>query len=122
MAEGLLRRHAGDLFEAQSSGTEPKGLNPLAVEAMREFGIDIRGQRSKCVTEFAGAEIQYAIFVCASADDRCPTLSGFKGIRLYWPFEDPAAATGTREECLRVFRDVRDQIDAKISDWLASLG
>jgi arsenate reductase len=121
MAEGLLRKHAGSLFDAQSAGTEPKGLNPLAVEAMREAGIDISGHRSKNVAEFADRGVQYAIFVCASADDRCPTLAGFTGTRLYWPFEDPAAAEGTHEEKLEVFRKVRDEIDARINEWLAGM-
>jgi arsenate reductase len=122
MAEGLLRKHNGDRFDARSAGTEPKGLNPLSVEAMKEIGIDISGQRSKNLSEFLGSDaIQYAIFVCSSADDRCPSLAGFTGQRLYWPFEDPAAATGTKEEKLARFREVRDQIDARIVEWLAKL-
>jgi arsenate reductase len=122
MAEGLLRKYAGDRFDAQSAGMEPKGLNPLAVEAMKELGIDISQHRSKEVSEFLGkAPIQYAIFVCSSADERCPRLWPFAGKRLYWPFEDPAAATGSHAEKLAVFRDIRDQIDGQIIDWLAEL-
>lgn len=122
MAEGLLRKHAGDRFDARSAGTEPKGLNPLSVEAMKEVDIDISGHRSKNLSEFLGNDaIQYAIFVCSSADDRCPSLAGFSGERLYWPFEDPAAATGTKEEKLARFREIRNQIDARIVDWLAEL-
>ena len=122
MAEGLLRKYAGDRFDAQSAETEPKGLNPLAVEAMQELGIDISQQRSKDVSEFLGkVAVQYAIFVCTSADERCPRLWPFSGKRLYWPFEDPAAATGTHEEKLAAFREVRDQIDAQIIEWLAEL-
>jgi arsenate reductase (thioredoxin) len=119
MAEGLLRKHAGDRFDAQSAGTEPKGLNPLSVEAMQEIGIDISQHRSKNLSELLSKiSIQYAIFVCSSADDRCPSLAGFSSERLYWPFEDPAAATGTHEEKLARFREVRDQIDARIVGWL----
>lgn len=122
MAEALLRKHAGDRFDARSAGTEPKGLNPLSVEAMKEVGIDIGGQRSKSLSEFMGkTPVQYAIFVCSSADDRCPSLAGFTGERLYWPFDDPAAATGTKEEKLTRFREVRNQIDARIVEWLAEL-
>jgi arsenate reductase len=122
MAEGLLRKYAKDRFDAQSAGTEPKGLNPLAVEAMREIGIDISQQRSKDVSEFLGkVSLQYAIFVCSSADERCPALRPFSGERLYWPFEDPAAAAGSHEEKLTVFRDVRDQIEAQLLEWLAEL-
>jgi arsenate reductase len=120
MAEGLLRKHAGDRFDAQSAGTEPKGLNPLAVEAMREIGIDISQQRSKDVAEFLGkVTVQYAVFVCSSADERCPRLWPFSGQRLYWPFEDPAAAAGTHEQKLTVFRKVRDEINERIVEWLA---
>lgn len=120
MADGLLRKHAGDRFDAQSAGTEPKGLNPLAMEAMREIGIDISQQRSKDVAEFLGkVAVQYAVFVCSSADERCPRLWPFSGQRLYWPFEDPAAASGTHEEKLTVFRRVRDEIDERIVEWLA---
>jgi arsenate reductase len=119
MAEGLLRKHAGDRFDARSAGTEPKGLNPLSVEAMKEIGIDISHHRSKNLSELLSKfSVQHAIFVCSSADDRCPSLAGFSGERLYWPFEDPAAATGTHEEKLASFRKVRDQIDARIVEWL----
>jgi arsenate reductase (thioredoxin) len=122
MAEGLLRKHAGERFDAQSAGTVPKGLNPLSVEAMQEIGVDISQHRSKNLSELMGkVAVQYAIFVCSSADDRCPSLAGFSGERLYWPFEDPAAATGTQEEKLARFRDVRDQIDARIVEWLEEL-
>ncbi|MEX2138733.1 MAG: arsenate reductase ArsC [Pirellulales bacterium] len=122
MAEGLLRHHAGETFDVRSAGTDPKGVNPLAVETVKEIGVDISQQQSKKVSEvMEQVSIQYAIFVCASADDRCPTLGGFSGQRLYWPFEDPAAATGTKQERLQAFRDVRDQIDARIRAWLAEL-
>jgi arsenate reductase len=122
MAEGLLRKHAGDRFDAQSAGTEPKGLNPLSVEAMKEVGIDISHHRSKNLSELKSkVAVGYAIFVCSSADDRCRSLTSFSGKRLFWPFEDPAAATGTHEEKLASFRKVRDQIDARIAEWLADL-
>jgi arsenate reductase len=122
MAEGLLRKRAGDRFDARSAGTEPKGLNPLSVEAMKEIGIDISGHRSKDLSELMSkVAIQYAVFVCSSADDRCPSLASFSGERLFWPFEDPAAATGTHEEKLAAFRKVRNQIDARIVEWLVEL-
>jgi arsenate reductase len=120
MAEGLLRKYAGNHFEARSAGMEPKGINPLAVEAMKEIGIDISHHTSKPVSEFLGkVAVHYAVFVCSNAEDRCPRLWPFTGQRLYWPFEDPAAATGTHDEKLAVFRDVRDQIDTQIIQWLA---
>jgi len=122
MAEAFLRRYAGDLFDVQSAGLEPKPINPLTVEAMKEIGVDISQQRSKDTAEFLGkVSVRYAIFVCANAEANCPRLWPFTGNRLYWPFEDPAAATGTYEERLQVFRDVRNQIDARIIAWLAEL-
>lgn len=112
MAEGLLRALT-DKYEVLSAGIEPKGLNPLAVEAMREIGIDIAQQQSKDVTSFLGQPIQYVITVCDNAKERCPIFPGtFKF--MHWGFEDPAAATGTHEEKLAVFRRIRDEIAVKI--------
>jgi arsenate reductase len=122
MAEAFLRKYADEMLDAQSAGLAPKGVNPLTVEAMREIGIDISKQRSKGTEEFLGkVVVRYAIFVCSEAEANCPRLWPFTGKRLYWPFEDPAAATGTYEERLAVFRNVRDQIDAQIIQWLGEL-
>jgi arsenate reductase len=112
MAEGLLRALT-DKYEVLSAGTEPKGLNPLAVEAMREIGIDISQHQSKDVASFLGQPIQYVITVCDNAKERCPIFPGtFKF--MHWSFEDPAAATGTPEEKLAVFRRTRDEIAERI--------
>jgi arsenate reductase (thioredoxin) len=117
MAEGYLRHITGDQYEALSAGIEPKGLNPLAVEAMNEIGIDISAQRSKDVKEFLGQTIQYVITVCDNAKERCPIFpSVFKP--LHWGLDDPAAANGTREEKLAVFRRVRDEIARRIEQEL----
>jgi arsenate reductase (thioredoxin) len=119
MAEGYLRHAAGDRFEVLSAGIEPKGLNPLAVEAMREIGVDISSQRSKDVREFLGQSIPYVVTVCDNAKEHCPVFPGaYK--RLHWGFEDPAAAAGPREEQLAVFRRVRDQIRAAIDREFAA--
>jgi len=113
MAEGYLRHAAGERFEALSAGIAPKGLNPLAVEAMRELGIDISGQESKDVVTLLGQHIPYVVTVCDNAKERCPIFPGaYKS--LHWSLEDPAAAEGTHEERLAVFRRVRDQIVAHI--------
>jgi arsenate reductase len=109
MAEGYLRRAAGDRFEALSAGLEPKGLNPLAVEAMREIGIDISRQQSKDVVSLLGQHIPYVITVCDNARERCPIFPRtYKFI--HWSFEDPAAAEGSHEQKLALFRRVRDEI------------
>lgn len=113
MAEGYLRHAGGDRFQVLSAGIAPKGLNPLAVEAMREIGVDISGQRSKDVREFLGESIPCVVTVCDNAREHCPVFPGACK-RLHWSFEDPAAAAGTREEQLAVFRRVRDQIGRAI--------
>jgi arsenate reductase len=109
MAEGYLRHIAGDRFEVLSAGIEPKGLNPLATEVMRDAGIDISAQRSKDVREFLRMPMQYVITVCSNANEKCPVFpSTFKF--LHWDLEDPATATGTDEQNRGVFRKVRDEI------------
>jgi arsenate reductase len=91
MAEGLLRHLAGDRFEVHSAGTQPKGLAEGTVEVMREIGIDIRGQRSKHVDEYAGQPFDYVITVCDSARQSCPVFPG-GGERIHWDVEDPLYA------------------------------
>jgi arsenate reductase (thioredoxin) len=113
MAEGYLRHAAADRFEATSAGIEPKGLNPLAIEAMREIGIDISRQTSKDVASLLGQHVPYVVTVCDNARERCPIFPGTWKF-LHWSFEDPAAAEGTAAERLTVFRRVRDQIIANI--------
>jgi len=119
MAEGYLRHVAGDLFEPLSAGIEPKGLNPLAVEAMNEIGIDISHQKSKDVVSLLGQAIPYVITVCENARERCPIFPRTYKF-LYWGFDDPAAVQGTREEKLAVFRRVRDEITRRIDDELVA--
>jgi arsenate reductase (thioredoxin) len=113
MAEGYLRHVAGDRFEALSAGIEPKGLNPLAVEAMREIGIDISRQQSKDVTSLLGTPVRYVVTVCDNAAERCPVFPG-AFFAIHWSFPDPAAAQGSHQERLAVFRRVRDAIREKI--------
>ena len=113
MAEGYLRRAGGDKFEVLSAGLEPKTLNPLAVEAMREIGIDISRQQSKDVVTLIGQHIPYVVTVCDNAKERCPIFPGTWKF-LHWSTEDPAAAVGTHEEKLNKFRQVRDQLIANI--------
>ena len=119
MAEGYLRHVAGDSFEPLSAGIEPKGLNPLAVEAMSEIGIDISQQKSKDVVSFLGQYIPYIVTVCDNARERCPIFPRTYKF-LHWGFDDPAAAQGTREEKLAVFRRVRDEIAKKIEQEFVS--
>lgn len=120
MAEGLLRKHAGDRYEALSAGLEPTTVHPLAIRAMNEVGINISGQRSKSVKEYLGKiALGHVIFVCARAEKNCPYLYP-PLVPESWPFEDPAACQGTEEERLERFRQVRDQIEARIKAWLVA--
>ncbi len=110
LAEGVLRAAAGDLLEVVSAGSKPAGyVHPLAVQAMREIGIDISGHRSKSWSEFLEKKIETVITVCGEADEACPIFPGQVN-RHHWPFDDPARATGTDEEKLAVFHRVRDEI------------
>jgi len=122
MAEAILRKRAGDYFEVYSAGLEPKGLNPYTLRVLNETGIDTSELRSKALTEFIGKQhFGYLITVCSNAEEKCPIFPGM-GMRLHWPFDDPAAFHGSEEETLAVFREVRDQIDATISKWLGAQG
>ena len=117
MAEAFLRHHGGDRFEVYSAGLEPKGIHPLTRRVMAEKGHDLAGHYSKDVFEFLGkTHFGYIITVCSNAEMRCPIFPGIAR-RLYWPFDDPAAFTGTEEEKLAEFRRVRDQIEARRKTW-----
>ena len=118
MAEGLLRRLAGDRFEVASAGTEARGVNPLATRAMAEIGIDLRGHTSKTLDRFLSERWDYVITVCDSANESCPAFPA-AGTRLHWSFDDPSAARGSDEQRLAVFRRVRDEIEARIVAWLS---
>jgi arsenate reductase len=121
MAEAFLRKYAGDRFEAYSAGIEPKGMNPLTVQVMKEAGLDVSGQRSKGVGEYLGKVLfQYLITVCDEAEKNCPTVWPGVSTRLHWSFEDPAAVNGTEEQKLAKFRQVRDQIEQQILAWVNS--
>jgi arsenate reductase len=120
MAEGWLRHLAGDRFEVHSAGLEPTKVHPLAIEAMREAGVDISGHAAKPVKQYMGRlTAHYLIIVCSDAEKQCPRM--FPGMlhRLFWPFEDPSTVDGTHAEKLEAFRQTRDAIQARIEYWLA---
>jgi arsenate reductase len=117
MAEGLLRHDAGDRFEVFSAGTKPSRVRPEAIAVMRECGIDISGQRSKSVDEFAGQPFDYVLTVCDNARDACPLFPG-GAERIHWSFEDPAAVEGSEAERLSAFRRIRDRIHERLTAFL----
>ncbi|HOE34929.1 MAG: arsenate reductase ArsC [Chloroflexi bacterium] len=119
MAEAFVRAYASDRFEAHSAGLEPKPINPLTYRVMEEIGISLEGQRSKPVDEFlTKTHFHTLVTVCDDAEKNCPTIWPGLVERLHWSFQDPAAFEGTEAERLEKFRQVRDQIDRKVRQWL----
>ncbi len=110
LAEGILRSVAGDFLNVASAGSKPAGyVHPLAIQVMREIGIDLSAHTSKHMNEFLTQPVETVITVCGNADQACPVFPGQVN-RHHWPFDDPAHAVGTDEEKLAVFRRVRDEI------------
>ena len=117
MGEGILRALAGDLLEAQSAGSRPAGfVHPVAVEVMREIGIDISGHESKSLDKFMHQQVHTVITVCGNVDQICPTFPG-QVQRIHHGFDDPAHAEGTPEEIRAAFRRVRDEIRRFLSTF-----
>jgi arsenate reductase len=122
MAEGLLRHFAGDHFEVYSAGLDPKPINPYAIQAMHEIGLDISNHTSKDVMDYLGrVHMSFVVTVCSNAEARCPIFP-FSTQRLTWPYEDPAAFVGTEAETHAKFREVRDQISERLQAWLKDQG
>jgi arsenate reductase len=114
MAEGLCRYHRGDQVEAYSAGIETHGLNPLAVRAMAELGIDISGHHSKTTADLEGVEFDYVVTVCGHADETCPLFPARTRV-VHHGFDDPprlAANARDEEEAMMHYRRVRDEIKA----------
>ena len=110
LAEGILRAAAGELLTVESAGSKPAGyVHPLAIQVMKEIGMDISSHRSKHMNDFLNQPVETVITVCGNADQACPVFPGQVN-RHHWGFDDPAHATGTEEEKLVVFRRVRDEI------------
>ena len=119
MAEAFLNLICPDYFEAHRAGLEPGVLNPLAVQAMREVGVDISKKKTKAVFDVfkSGQFFPYVITVCDETNaDRCPIFPGVTQ-RLHWTFPDPASLSGTQAERLEGTRKIRDQIRARIEMW-----
>ncbi len=122
MAAALLNAMCGEEFESQSAGLTPGTLNPLAVEVMREDGIDISNNATQSVFDVfkSGQIFAYVVTVCDGASaERCPIFPGVT-TRLHWSFPDPGAFEGSWEERLAETRKVRDLIKAAIAQWCPS--
>ena len=117
MAEGLLRHLVSDRFEVNSAGTHPVGLNPGAIESMHEIGVDISQHRSKKMSEFMNEPFDCVITVCDRAKDSCP-LWPHAAKLIHWSFEDPAEAKGSPEERQGLFQKVRNEIRARIEEFI----
>ncbi len=117
MAAALLNRMCGDEFAGESAGIEPSVVNPLAIEVMKEMGIDISGNKTRSSFDVfkSGQLFAYAITVCEEAAERCPIYPRAK--MLHWNFPDPSTFTGTWEERVDQTRAVRDAIAKKIEEW-----
>ena len=121
MAEGLWNTLSQGKWQCVSAGSQPAGyVHPQAIQVMHERDIDLSANTSKHLDEFAADSFDYAVTVCDHADQSCPVISNANQ-RLHWPFPDPAEACGSEEENLVVFREVRDAIEAKIREFMASL-
>lgn len=117
MAEGMLRHWGGDLYDAESAGTEPAGIRPETIQVMDEIGIDIRAQRSKAIGDLVGESFDHFITVCDEAQANCPVLPGVSDVA-HWSTEDPSAADGSPAERLDVFRRVRDQLAERVRTFM----
>lgn len=117
MAEGLINYDLAGKVQGFSAGTEPTSVHPLAVEAMKEIGIDIGQQRSKSLEEFQDQMFDLVVTVCDQAAEACPLYFGGKQ-RVHLRFPDPAVVEGSTVEKLNAFRQVRDQLRKKITELL----
>ena len=118
MGEGLLRHLAGGRVTVRSAGVAPTGVNPLAVRAMDEIGVDIRRQRSQHVNEFLHEAFDTVITVCDHAAGTCPHFPG-QVQRIHWSLPDPAAGQGDEAQRLAAFARVRDELERRLRAWLA---
>ena len=120
MAEGILKSLYGDRYEGFSAGSEPTSVNPLAIQAMSEIGIDISHSRSKHVNEFVGKEIDFVVTLCSGANETCPFVPGAKRY-IYHGFVDPAASSDPAEASA-LFREIRDGLTEWISKAFGNEG
>tara|TARA_E500000305_G_scaffold111584_2_gene125807 strand:+ start:33772 stop:34134 length:363 start_codon:yes stop_codon:yes gene_type:complete len=118
MAEELWENLGAGEWQAESAGSNPSGyVHPLAIEAMKELDIDLSENTSKHLKQFTDQQFDLVVTVCDNAKESCPVFNGATQT-LHWPFDDPADATGSDEEKMKIFRRVRDEIKTKIQNYL----
>ena len=115
IAHGYLQKFAGDKADVYSAGVETHGVNPRAIRIMAEDGIDISSHTSNNVLEYTNIDFDIILTVCDNAKERCPYFPG-DAVRFHFNFPDPAKATGSEEEIMQVFREVRDMIRSYCAD------
>ena len=120
MAEGWARHFAGDEVTVLSGGIEAHGLNPRAIQVMQEAGVDMSTHTSNLIDNDVLNQSDYAITLCGDAYDKCPVTPPHVK-RLHWGYEDPARATGTEEEIMDKFREVRDAIRDRVREFMIEL-
>jgi arsenate reductase len=121
MAEALLRHFASDRFEACSAGLAPNGVHPLALDVLAEAEIDTMGLRAKSVREFLGGRgVRYAIVLSQEQSEGCPRIYPFATKTLRWPIPDPTVVDGGNGDTRERFRAVRDDIAARLREWLGA--
>jgi arsenate reductase len=120
IAEGWARHLKADSIEAYSAGIRPIGVNPKAIKVMAEAGVDISMHTSKYLDDLQNVDFDYVVTLCDNAAQNCPVFSG-KAKVLHRPFKDPYFATGTEQQIMAEFREIRDKIKAFIETIPESL-
>ncbi|MGO4548422.1 arsenate reductase (thioredoxin) [Paenibacillus sp. 2TAB23] len=118
IADGFLRALGSESYEVKSAGLEAHGLNPRAVRVMDEAGVDISEHSSDVIDPKILNQADYIITLCGHANDHCPVVHNDKAEKWHWSFEDPAKATGTEEEIMAEFREVRESIKNRIERFV----
>ncbi|MCU6707312.1 arsenate reductase (thioredoxin) [Paenibacillus sp. J5C_2022] len=118
MADGFLKELGGEKYEVKSAGLEAHGLNPRAVQVMKEAGVDISGNTSDVIDPELLNRADYVITLCGHADEHCPVVTNTRTAKWHWGFDDPAKATGTEDEILHQFRTVRDAIKSRMERFV----
>lgn len=118
MADAFLQQLGGSRYEVRSAGLEAHGLNPRAIQVMKEADIDMSGNSSDVIDPELLNRADYVITLCGHADEHCPVISNPRVTKWHWGFDDPAKAVGTEEEIMTQFRNVRDSIRGRIERFL----